>query len=986
MNRSRLFCAALAAAVSLIFTASVEAQPTIAEGGVVNAASLQPGPLSPGQMVAIQGEGLGPEEPVAGVADGDGLLPTTLAGVQAMIGGQAAPLLMAGEKEVRAQAPYELDPGAVVEIQVIFDGAASNVVEAEVAVVTPEIFREQSGRPVAATVRPDGTLVLPGRPVEPGGRLMLFATGGGHTEPPSDTGRVARPPYPTPSERVTLRIGGVVAELEYAGSAPGYAGLLQLNTIVPESVAPAAADTAGEEMEQNLVPVDLSVGQGRSETVFLPIDLPGVNNPPHAMDDQAETQENESVLIDVLANDSDVDDDALSVKEAGDGEHGETTVEGDAVRYTPEAGFSGLDSFEYAAADPNGGSATAKVTVAVNPSDDGENAPPTARGVDTTVISGRNKRIQLRARDDDGDVLEFSILEGPSNGSLGEIVPVNAGLAEVVYSPVEDFEGFDGFEFGADDGQGGSTQASVVIEVLPEPPGPQLSEGVADEATTPEDVPVLVDVLSNDKLGDTGEALMLGEISNVQNGETAVSDEGVTFTPDENYHGPAGFSYLLKDALGLVGVIDVSVEVTPVNDQPRIVERSPNNISVPAGSENVYVEVLVSDPDHDEGELTVTATSTNQAVLKDSAITRLEGCEAGHWVFELDLTESAAGFGGLRIQVEDPEGGNYAEIVDIEVTNGAPEIGPAEDVTVVVNHEWTRDVVIEDAETSAQHLLVAVQSSDGEVVDDHCGLQIQHLSGDTFRISGYGDGIGTTTITITAEDEGKLTDQATFMVTVTEPPNADPVVSPIADQDATTGVPFQFDFTATDEETASGALTPSAANLDSGIVTITNLSAVHVSGSTFRVTGTAQNAGAVVLRIAVEDEGGKQGSQSVNLTVVDPPANTPPEITPALGVNVGLNSPWTRDVVIEDSETSAQHLLVEVQSSDDGVVHGQCGLQVQHLSGDTFRVSGYGDGIGTTTITITAEDEGGLTDQGTFTVTVGSSCAPPLDGAGVCVQ
>jgi uncharacterized protein (TIGR03437 family) len=71
---------------------------------------------------------------------------------------------------------------------------------------------------------------------------MLFATGEGETSPPGVDGKPAAEPWPRPQLPVKVLIGGVEAELLYAGAAPGMvAGLLQVNARVPAGVAPGAA-------------------------------------------------------------------------------------------------------------------------------------------------------------------------------------------------------------------------------------------------------------------------------------------------------------------------------------------------------------------------------------------------------------------------------------------------------------------------------------------------------------------------------------------------------------------------------------------------------------------------------------------------------------------------------------------------------------------------------------------------------------------------
>ena len=91
-----------------------------------------------------------------------------------------------------------------------------------------------------------------------------------------------------------------------------------------------------------------------------------VNQAPTAVNDAAFTSLGHDVLVNVLANDSDPDGDAISLVAAGQAAHGSVAVEGTSIRYTPSAGFTGSDKFTYQISDPSGASAFATVNVTVS--------------------------------------------------------------------------------------------------------------------------------------------------------------------------------------------------------------------------------------------------------------------------------------------------------------------------------------------------------------------------------------------------------------------------------------------------------------------------------------------------------------------------------------------------------------------------------------------------------------------------------------------
>ncbi len=86
-------------------------------------------------------------------------------------------------------------------------------------------------------------------PARRGSAIAFYATGGGAL-PGSAEGRLAQPPFPQIAQPVTVRIGGVTAQVTYAGSAPGIiAGVLQINAVVPPGATTGSS-----------VPIDVTIG------------------------------------------------------------------------------------------------------------------------------------------------------------------------------------------------------------------------------------------------------------------------------------------------------------------------------------------------------------------------------------------------------------------------------------------------------------------------------------------------------------------------------------------------------------------------------------------------------------------------------------------------------------------------------------------------------------------------------------------------------
>ena len=184
------------------------------------------------------------------------------------------------------------------------------------------------------------------------------------------------------------------------------------------------------------------------------------NDPPIALADNATTNEDVAVVINVLANDSDPNGDALSLESLGQPANGIVTINVDqSVTYTPSLDFNGSDSFTYVVGDTGGESSTGTVSVTVLAVNDS----PVAQSQTASTIIDTPVPIALGAIDADGDVLTFAVVAGPTSGTLSGSAP------NVIYTPNAGFLGADSFTFQADDGLAASNAATVSINV--QPPG-----------------------------------------------------------------------------------------------------------------------------------------------------------------------------------------------------------------------------------------------------------------------------------------------------------------------------------------------------------------------------------------------------------------------------------------------------------------------------------------------------------------------------------
>ena len=224
-------------------------------GSITNAASEIPAALSPGEIVTIHGQNLGPMTPAGPSINAKGQFSTIVAGVSALIGGYPAPILYASQTQINTVVPYEVSGQSAITVQTLNMLKPTLQWTVPSATSAPEIFTaDATGLGGGAILNADSSLNSPSNPAVQGTPIQIFATGEGLTNPPGKTGSLATSEH-QPVLPVSVSIGGVQAQLVYEGSAPGeIQGLFQINAIVPNGITPG-----------NAVPILLTVGQAQSQ-------------------------------------------------------------------------------------------------------------------------------------------------------------------------------------------------------------------------------------------------------------------------------------------------------------------------------------------------------------------------------------------------------------------------------------------------------------------------------------------------------------------------------------------------------------------------------------------------------------------------------------------------------------------------------------------------------------------------------------------------
>jgi uncharacterized protein (TIGR03437 family) len=204
----------------------------------VNAADNQAGPLAPNTIVSLYGVRLSYVTAAINPSDiRGGVLPTVLpgTGVHVSVGNLAANIYYVSPGQINFLVPAILLPGKTT-LQVVLEGHSGPAVDVTLTAASPALFQLDAHDAVA--VRPDGSVITVQAPAKPGEIILLYATGLGQTLPPIPYGQLFN--QAAPLEQLAdfkLVFDGVTAEdaVAYAGIAPGFAGLYQINVIVPKS-------------------------------------------------------------------------------------------------------------------------------------------------------------------------------------------------------------------------------------------------------------------------------------------------------------------------------------------------------------------------------------------------------------------------------------------------------------------------------------------------------------------------------------------------------------------------------------------------------------------------------------------------------------------------------------------------------------------------------------------------------------------------------
>ncbi|MEU4559863.1 Ig-like domain-containing protein [Actinoplanes sp. NPDC023936] len=644
-----------------------------------------------------------------------------------------------------------------------------------------------------------------------------------------------------------------------------------------------------------------------------------LNDPPHAADHAVNTPYGTHLDVDVLAGatDRNLPPDTLRVIGVTNPADGTAVMgSGGIVRYTPDAGFSGIDHFDYTIDDGHGDTDTGRVTIDV------ANGLPRAVDDAITVQAGVPLAIDVMANDTgdpNGDPLTLSVTS-PAAFGLATVGPGN----RITYTPGTGHRGADAFGYTLSDGLG-SSSAVVTIGVVNSAPVAR-----PDAVATDTNTAVVVDPLAND--GDpNGDALTLAGMTAAAHGTMTDNGDGTyTYTPETGFYGTDTIGYAIRDPYRLAASAVISITVR--NAAPVALDDS----FVAHPQVTTTLDVLGNDSDPNTGqELSIASAGP---AGKGSAVLAEDG------TLTYRSSPGSTGQDTFTYAVTDDLGRTDTGLVTITI-NGPP--APVTDsVTTPSGTPVDIPATANDLDPESEALTVVTVGTPGHGT--------AAINGD--GTVGYAPDpafAGTDTFPYEVRDVTGNTATGSISVVVE---NAPPIARP--DSSAVlTGRNVLIDVLANDTD-ANIAQTLSISS-----ASVPGHGVASLSGGQIRYAPTGNWTGQDTFTYQVSDGAGGLGSATVDVTVTDGQPIANPDRTAT-----GYRTAATVPVLANDADPAGTLAVVAVTQPSHGVASFTTAA-VRYVPADGFS--------GTDTFSYSAEDDAGTRVTGTVTITVGAPPAVP---------
>jgi len=406
----------------------------------------------------------------------------------------------------------------------------------------------------------------------------------------------------------------------------------------------------------------ISDGNGGTATTNLTITIIPVNDAPIANADSATIDEDAApILINVLANDSDVDGDSLTIS-AASADIGSVSVVGNQIQYTPAADDNSLATVTYTVSDSNGGASTATLTITITPVNDAPIA-----NADTATMAEDAAPILINVLANDSDVDGDSLSISAASADIGSVSVVGN---QIQYTPAADDNGLATVTYTVSDNNRGASTATLTITITPVNDAPIAN---ADTATMDEDAaPLLIDVLINDIDADSDNLSITA--ASADSGSVSVVDNKLQYTPAANTNGIVVVSYTVDDGNNATDTASLSITIAPINDAP-VASNQGFNISENATDSDTIGTVSASDIENQNLSYTILSGAPIFEINNDSGLLTVKGESP----FDFETTPQYI----LSLAITDDGTPNETTTINIiiDITDDTEPLVPVEDET-----------------------------------------------------------------------------------------------------------------------------------------------------------------------------------------------------------------------------------------------------------------------------------------------------------------
>ncbi len=325
---------------------------------------------------------------------------------------------------------------------------------------------------------------------------------------------------------------------------------------------------------------------GNDGKVTVTVD--SVNDKPVAVNDVFSiVEDSQAIAINsVIANDSDVDGDNLTITSITGASKGSVNYSAHTgqYKYTPTANENGVDSLSYLISDGHGETALGSISISIASVND----TPVANAQSITTQEDTAIAVTLSGSDVENSALSYTIVSGPVHGQL-----TGNGNAQS-YLPNGNYNGGDSFTFKVNDGTIDSTIATVSINVTQQNDTPVAN---AQSISTQEDTAIAISLSGSDV---ENSALIYTIVNGPTHGQLTGSGNTQTYQPSKDYNGTDSFTFKVNDGTVDSAVAIVSINVTQQNDTPVA------NAQSIATQEDTAIAITLSGSDVESSTLTYT--------------------------------------------------------------------------------------------------------------------------------------------------------------------------------------------------------------------------------------------------------------------------------------------------------------------------------------------------------------------------------------------